>query len=48
MRAYETGGGSLVTGARHLVIAEPTASRLERWPALPDQAAGLPGYPQRP
>jgi NitT/TauT family transport system ATP-binding protein len=29
------------TGARHLVIAESTASRLERWPALPDPAAGL-------
>jgi NitT/TauT family transport system ATP-binding protein len=29
------------TGARHLVITEPVASRLERWPALPDQAAGL-------
>ncbi|HEY1917257.1 MAG TPA: AAA-associated domain-containing protein [Streptosporangiaceae bacterium] len=29
------------TAARHLVIAESTAGRLERWPALPDPAAGL-------
>jgi NitT/TauT family transport system ATP-binding protein len=29
------------TGARQLVVTESTVSRLERWPTLPDPAAGL-------